>query len=700
MDFKSRLQRQYPAIVQDLDVKYILDELYQKNVFTNSDFSHIVNVTSREEQVRFLLDNLIQYGTVATFDAFVDSLAKDYGWLYEKLIGNHEPIMDDSFEDSLSKGDERTVAEKLRQLKRHKILVLLGMSGSGKSCVAISALRDNPDLITNDFNGVVLWLNMGNCKTDDDIIVQQMNIGSNGDNSLSNLDWTWRDLKDRLKTQFLEQTLKECLLVLDEVNDRQCLEALDIGCKILITTRDTEVVANYDAQIVKIENNLEKEESLKIFASCLDETVFLTRPNANPMKAIEFCINALNDNLLQCYKKLAILPDNVKVSAKVLGKLWNRDIPEVNSFMKQLKGKSLIIESYDREQRNYLYEVHDIIMSYLRTRLNDDEKQKIHDLFLNSYNYARNSAPVEILDDGYIAFHVGYHILNTRNLNDKWRLFRKLFLDLKFLGNKVRLTGPADFFDIPTNKLKKELFENETSRGVPVKWIGVAYSKNPPIVAVLFSGGVLKLWYIDDIDQDNDEDVIEEEPEEIYNNNIPGTMIIKSTLMPIIKCNWTTNEDYLIAQTADMIILYLPTGDVVNVIDNFERNVRLLCSVPCRSSKIITLKHREVTQHEFKINPNTIKKCNTCKTRTIITSYDVKETLVFLSMAVNKTGTLLFISTDDSRVICSFANHKEVKKALKCTLSLKPLNLKGICNNNEGSLHPLLAVIDDKNNIQ
>ncbi|KOB70000.1 Fizzy [Operophtera brumata] len=48
----------------------------------------------------------------------------------------------------------------------------------------------------------------------------------------------------------------------------------------------------------------------------------------------------------------------------------------------------------------------------------------------------------------------------------------------------------------------------------------------------------------------------------------------------------------------------------------------------------------------------------------------------------------------------SFANHKEVKKALKCTLSLKPLNLKGICNNNEGSLHPLLAVIDDKNNIQ
>lgn len=55
--------------------------------------------------MKFLLDYLIQNGTVSTYESFVDSLAKDYRWLYEKLIGNYEPIMDDSFEDSLSKGD-------------------------------------------------------------------------------------------------------------------------------------------------------------------------------------------------------------------------------------------------------------------------------------------------------------------------------------------------------------------------------------------------------------------------------------------------------------------------------------------------------------------------------------------------------------------------------------------------------------------
>lgn len=78
-------------------------------------------------------------------------------------------------------------------------------------------------------------------------------IGSNGDSSL-NYDLNCHDLKDKLKVQFLEQPLKESLLVLDEVNDRKCLNAFDIGCKILITTRDTGVIDNYQTQIIKVIN--------------------------------------------------------------------------------------------------------------------------------------------------------------------------------------------------------------------------------------------------------------------------------------------------------------------------------------------------------------------------------------------------------------------------------------------------------------
>lgn len=162
------------------------------------------------------------------------------------------------------------------------------------------------------------------------------------------------------------------------------------------------------------------------------------------MKPVEMCINALNDNVRLLYKKLAILPDNVKVSSNVLAKLWNKKVEEVDSIMQQLKNKSLVIANYDREMRNYMYEVHDLIMNYLRTCLANEDKIKLHDNFLSSYHYSKEYAPVEIADDGYMAFYVGYHILNTQNYNEKWSLFKKLFLDLKFLGNKVRLTGPAD----------------------------------------------------------------------------------------------------------------------------------------------------------------------------------------------------------------------------------------------------------------
>ncbi|VVC87754.1 unnamed protein product [Leptidea sinapis] len=815
MDIKNRmlLQHHQQEIIKDLD-------------------------SDRVERARYLLETLVQNGNNSAYEAFVDSLAKDYNWLWVKLaLGNNKAMIEDSFEDSISRGDvprlpdhfvrreavENNVANKLKHLTRHKILALHGMSGSGKTCVAISVLRHNPELITNNFNGVIFWRNLGNCKTEDDIIAQQnklyrrassmcthnsfMNssvsmssMGSNAD-SLSSYDWSWQELRDRLKSVFSEQTLKESLLVLDEVNEKKCLEAFDIGCKILVTTRDTDVVANFHPQIIKA-------ESLSLFASCIDisesklprqakklheickgspfhialigaelcenkerlvhdtrhwnyylgklerkDFFFLTRQNGNPMKTIEMCINSLKSDILPLFRMLTILPDGAKVSAKVLSKLWNKDVGRVESIMKHLRSKSLIIEFYDQEQRNYIYEIHDLIMNYLRSSSNEEDIKKIHGDFLKSYNYDMNTAPVEIEDDGYIAFYIGYHLLNTQNLNNRWGLFNKLFLNLKFLGNKVRLTGPADvildlqkyenyiveeFFHITTNKLKKELKCSDSS----VKWVG-ASPVNPSRVASLSYDGVIKLCYIDDLEQEENEEIIEED-----------------------------------------------------------------------TSKIITLKEKEITEFDCKLSGYLRQICTNCKHRMILSSANIKDSVCFLSVAVNKKGTLLFVSTDDSRIICvdikttsylfdlenkrgnvvtmavseiltwddfepgpdvllsgtgniensvkvwfldasyvsqntlkngkarlttkfdasfihtatpntpisnntshstnntpkrhqSFVNSKDVvKKVVKSTMSLdrhslKPLNLKGICNGlMDNVAQPLLAVVDDKNNIQ
>ena len=85
--------------------------------------------------------------------------------------------------------------------------------------------------------------------------ISMSSIGSNAD-SLSNYDLTWQDLKDKLKSLFAEQPLKDGLLVLDEVNEKICVEGFDIGCKILVTTRDNNVVTNFHPQIVKVSNSV------------------------------------------------------------------------------------------------------------------------------------------------------------------------------------------------------------------------------------------------------------------------------------------------------------------------------------------------------------------------------------------------------------------------------------------------------------
>lgn len=78
-------------------------------------------------------------------------------------------------------------------------------------------------------------------------------FGSNFETqSLSSSESTYQELRDRLKAQFSEPALKDALLVLDEVNVRLCVEAFDIGCKMIVTTRDSEVVSSSHTQIIKV----------------------------------------------------------------------------------------------------------------------------------------------------------------------------------------------------------------------------------------------------------------------------------------------------------------------------------------------------------------------------------------------------------------------------------------------------------------
>lgn len=67
------------------------------------------------------------------------------------------------------------------------------------------------------------------------------------------------------------------------------------------------------------------------------------------------------------------------------------------------------------------------------------------------------------------------------------------------------------------------------------------------------------------------------------------------------------------------------------------------------SNRILTLNENEVTEYEFKMS---FKHKENRRGKTVVSSNAVKENILFISMAVNNTGTLLFVSTNDNRIIC------------------------------------------------
>ncbi|XP_013193129.2 apoptotic protease-activating factor 1 isoform X1 [Amyelois transitella] len=1084
MDYRKKLllQSNRTAILQDLEVADVIDQLLTSGTITVDDMELMETLPSRIEKTKHLLD-LIENSTDNAFQAFLDCLKKDYEWLWTLLSGDtNTDVLNTSIEDNLSKGDvprlpqyyvrrplvEKNVLHDLKKLSRHKALVLLGTIGSGKTTIAISVIRNNPDLVSDSFNGKVFWLNCSNCKNDYDITALQNklqrktslpsyslnssisipSISSIGDTSISGYERSWEESRDVLKEIFSNPVLSGSLLVLDEVNERGCVDAFDIGCKILITTREKSVYGNLDAEVISIDNHLNDNEILALFASCLRVpvtqlprqakklqeackgkspfhlaligaqlaenresltdtgtplwkhyinniekktffSIFNNEKPQKPEKVMKFCLSSLENDTFNLFKMLTILPDNTKVSAKVLSKLWHRNEIEVQSILRKLKNKSLINECYDKDHKVYKYETHEIILDYLKGCSTDEEKHKWHSDFLKSYQYNNPSdTTVDIVDDGYIAFFIGYHLENTHNVDDNYALFNRLFLDLRFLGNKVRLTGQADviydlqnyenyivahpldkdllisivaflktygtdlyryqctdiiqsilqhetkgvlykkaydvaqenvntdelYFDfsdrccvhtpsykkqghtvlfrrgchehnieeiIPStidvketitsccfqydyvligtqkgnvkifylnsNKLKGEI----AAARCPIKWIGACPIK-PSKVAVLSSDGDIQLWTI----KEEDTCTIEEESEEhqSYTPSLNSSIQINPSIRPCVHARWAETDNIILTQTNRTIALNNTDGQLIQLID-VDRNDGVICCsifsdkfivaavnnngahsvllidnitqkqamsidetdriinliVVPGTNKIITLKDKEVTQHNLKINYSNFQNRFICKSEKVISSDDIKEKLTFLSMAVNKSGTMLFVSTCDQRVKCidlntnrafdienrrgnvitmdvseiqadddflpgvdvlltgtggvensakvwfldasyvslkrqqienvrltkrfdvsfantlspitptltsesisncttprrnqSFAERTEpVKKPATKALSLDrfslKLNLKGACNNNDGVQQPLLAVVDDTNNIQ
>ncbi|ODN02648.1 Apoptotic protease-activating factor 1 [Orchesella cincta] len=390
------------------------------------------------------------------------------------------------------------VRQELETLKRNQYLVICGMAGSGKTVLGIQAVSDET-LVSSKFQDGVFWLAIGKeCSESKDALLSKMRIlcdklgESKAPNSIEHG-------VDILRTAFMKRS--DSLLVLDDVWRAEVIRYFDIGCRTLVTTRDLAVmdVVNGRVKYFQVKEGFNKEESLRLFAQALrikdPETLpkeayeihcqckgspmvislisslmqdhqiadsgrwayyleSLSKRKYSKMRkarsyehesivdAISLSIESLSDTYRNYYYDFALFQDDVGIPCAVLMTLWNLKRYEVEDIMKDFVRKSMAVEEYDSNKKTYYYSIHDLQLDYLKYQLIADSKceKDLHERLMNRYIEVCSSEFHKLPDDGYAFFYLGYHIYKS----GFHHLFPTIYLDLQFIGEKIRVTGPAD----------------------------------------------------------------------------------------------------------------------------------------------------------------------------------------------------------------------------------------------------------------
>ncbi|XP_034944735.1 uncharacterized protein Dark [Chelonus insularis] len=308
--YQKVIEKLQSQIIDDVNVDCgVMDRLKKDNILSYDEVDLISRQKSREAKIKLLLKILFNCGPYA-LKSFHESLEMAYEWLYSsittELKKNKETFHDtfmydttDSYRSSImpmppelnvdrkKKIEELTNA--LKELSPEKYVVLHGMKGYGKSCLASMTLRNSPN-IRKHFKDI-WWMNFG-CKESLENLIQtrlyslyHKIITSNCLHSILNSQEAITkiqidDVRRELKKHFEDCSMHmNSLLVLDDVSDKRIIETFDFHCKILVLTTDVEVLDNHShdgsiknrqKKIIKMHDGFTEEESLQLFANALN----------------------------------------------------------------------------------------------------------------------------------------------------------------------------------------------------------------------------------------------------------------------------------------------------------------------------------------------------------------------------------------------------------------------------------------------
>ena len=117
--------------------------------------------------------------------------------------------------------------------------------------------------MVNVLQGAVYWVSVGdvNSESSGDLLSHMTDLmgklSHHSEVESDRLDQTSISISgatERLRRYFTSDILREGLLILDDVSSPEVIEAFDVGCKILVTTKDIEVTKSVQRRchIIKV----------------------------------------------------------------------------------------------------------------------------------------------------------------------------------------------------------------------------------------------------------------------------------------------------------------------------------------------------------------------------------------------------------------------------------------------------------------
>lgn len=528
---KLCLRKERENIIADLNPKYILHHLLSTNTITLDEHTEILNKESPNKQTSLLLSILSSKNSEA-FDNFLKALEKDnaYPWLSESMrnyINNLIEEENKELEEKFLKGGVpfqinyllprskkvNEVRDAIRSIseKRRGWIIISGMFGSGKSILASEAIRD-VKTFKECYSDGVFWLPIGKLDNNSALLLKMhklcMSMNPEERNFPDSLELVTQYLKHLIANKINKN--KKILLVLDDIWSTDDIKVFDIGCPVIITTRNRDILGNISGQVKIIEltegfqldeskellalfveaekDDLPHEEIRKIHERCKGSPFAIAMlgstmrthgnkeerwrryrnmleegragrirnpSNDNFHPAIDISVKDLSQEMQEYYKLFAVFKEDIGIPNEVLEVQWKKDKFAVEDIMYELENKSLarIIDITNSQ----VYWIHDLHLDYLKENCQDLTAlhQKFVDQYLeiclenNNYNYGL------LPDDKYIYYFLAYHLYKA---DDDERL-EKIFLDLNFVENKLKFAGPNDLLN--DYNVYKDCFKNK-----------------------------------------------------------------------------------------------------------------------------------------------------------------------------------------------------------------------------------------------